>query len=293
MDYVVLDLEWNGAFSRRRKKYVNEIIDIGAVKLNEKLELIDSYSMLITPQIGKKLNKYVEELTHISIDELEQAQHTFTHALSRFNEFAKDSVILTWGTTDILTMMSNCEYYLHDSRPPFLQYYVDLQMYCQSFVPGSSPGKQMGLSAVAELLGIEYEADEMHRALADSELSAQCFKRLFDSDRLSSFIKTADDEFYGRISFKNHYITDIASPYIDKGELYGVCDQCGERLKITGRWLSRNRGLKAKAECQSCKREGYLTVRFKRTYDGVEVRRFFSPTEKNDGEENAADDAVV
>lgn len=62
MDYIVLDLEWNGAFSRRRKKYINEIIDIGAVRLNEKLKQVGSYSMLITPQIGKKLNKYVESL---------------------------------------------------------------------------------------------------------------------------------------------------------------------------------------------------------------------------------------
>lgn len=293
MDYIVLDLEWNGAFSRRRKKYINEIIDIGAVRLNEKLKQVGSYSMLITPQIGKKLNKYVEELTHISIDELEQAQHTFTHALSKFNEFAKDSIILTWGTTDILTMMSNCEYYLHDSRPPFLQYYVDLQMYCQSFIPGSSPGRQLGLSAVAEILGIEYEAEDMHRALADSELSARCFERLFDPESLSGFIQRADEEFYKRVTFKNHYITDLASPYLDKSELYGVCDICGERLKTDRKWLSRNRGLRAKAQCPKCQIKGYLTVRFKRTYDGVQVRRFFSPAEKNDGEENSADGAAV
>ncbi len=293
MDFVILDLEWNGSFSRRRKKYVNEIIDIGAVRLSGKLERVDSYSMLITPQIGKKLNKYVEELTHISIDELEQAQHTFTHALSKFNEFAHDSVILTWGTTDILTMMSNCEYYLHDSRPPFLKYYVDLQTYCQSFLPGSAPGKQMGLSAVAEILGIEYEADAMHRALADSELSARCFEKLFNPERLSDYIQTTDEEFYRRVTFKNHYITDLASPYLDKSELYGVCDACGERLKTDRKWVSRNRGLRVKAQCPKCRRKGYLTVRFKRTYDGVEVRRFFSPMEQDIVDGGAAGTSVL
>lgn len=285
MDYVVLDLEWNGTYSRRRKKNFNEIIDIGAVKLDSDLNVIDRYSMLITPQIGKKLNRYVEELTHISIDELESAQHTFTHALSKFNAFVENSIILTWGTTDILTMMSNCEYFFHQERPEFLNYYIDLQDYCQTALSMSNPGKQLGLSYVAGLLNIEYDENEMHRALADSELSAKCFKALFDEESVARFLQKADDEFYRKITFKNHYITDLNSPLIDKKELYALCDKCGEKMQVKSRWQGKNRGFRADVLCPKCKIPSQATIRFKLKFDGMEIKRFVCPIEdKNKGE---------
>lgn len=282
MDYVVLDLEWNGAYSRRRKKYINEIIDIGAVRLDSEFNITDRYSMLITPQIGKKLNKYVQELTHISIDELESAQHTFTHALSKFNEFAQNSIILTWGTTDILTMMSNCEYFLHDDRPPFLNYYIDLQAYCQSALSMENPGNQLGLSAVAEMLNINFNADKMHRALADSELSAKCFEKLYDADKIVPFLFRTDDEFFRKITFKNHYITDINNPLVKKSEFYALCENCGEKMQIKSRWQSKNRGFRAKAICPNCNVPSLATVRFKMKFDGMEIKRFVCPAEEKE-----------
>lgn len=279
MNYVVLDLEWNGTYSRRRKKYINEIIDIGAAKLDSNLNIVDRYSMLITPQIGKTLNKYVQELTHISIDELESAHHTFTHALSRFNEFAENSVILTWGTTDILTLMSNCEYFLHNERPECLVYYMDLQHYCQRALSLTDPGKQPGLESVAQLLGIEYNENEMHRALADSELSARCFARIFDPELAKSLTRRCDDSFYRRITFKNHYITDISNPLVNKSELYAVCPDCGEKMQIKSRWQSKNRGFRAKAVCPKCGVPSVAAVRFKQLFDKMEIKRFVAPIE--------------
>ncbi len=292
MDYVILDLEWNGVYSRRKKKNINEIIDMGAVRLNaDTLKVVDRYSMLITPQIGKKLNKHVQELTHISIDELESARHTFTHALSRFNSFSDGCVILTWGTTDILTMMSNCEYFLHDNRPPFLKYYIDLQAYCQSAISMSNPGRQLGLVAVAEMLGIKYEEREMHRALADSELAAKCFKALYNAESVAEYLNSADSEFYKRMTFKNHYITDIDSEDIDKNELYDFCGKCGCKMQVKSRWQSKNRGFRARTVCPNCKVPSYTIVRFKRKFDHVEIKRFTAPvgedTEKNSANEHS------
>ena len=36
MEYIILDLEWNAAYSRRRGGFINEIIEFGAVKADEK-----------------------------------------------------------------------------------------------------------------------------------------------------------------------------------------------------------------------------------------------------------------
>ena len=66
MSYVILDLEWNGAFCKSAQKFVNEIIEFGAVKLDEKLNVVDTFSSLITPKIGKRLSGKVKQLTKIN-----------------------------------------------------------------------------------------------------------------------------------------------------------------------------------------------------------------------------------
>lgn len=55
MEYIVLDMEWNQAlnFSEMVKDPVfltGEIIQIGAIKLNQTLEVVDSFNERIAPQ---------------------------------------------------------------------------------------------------------------------------------------------------------------------------------------------------------------------------------------------------
>ena len=53
MNYIIFDLEWNNAYSYAKKGFMNEIIEIGAVKLNERLEIVDTFKQLILPKITK------------------------------------------------------------------------------------------------------------------------------------------------------------------------------------------------------------------------------------------------
>ena len=54
MNYIVFDLEWNQAAdlkTRRENRLLFEIIEIGAIKLNEKKELLGDFHELIKPQV--------------------------------------------------------------------------------------------------------------------------------------------------------------------------------------------------------------------------------------------------
>ena len=152
MDFVILDLEWNGSYSKKEKKYINEIIEFGAVRINSKMELIDKFSMLIKPQIGKKICGRVKELTHISNEEIEAANNTYNHVIKEFSAFSRDAVILTWGITDIQTLITNNEYYNKTKTIAFLKKYMNLQSYCENCLKREDPSKQMGLSAFVEML---------------------------------------------------------------------------------------------------------------------------------------------
>ena len=69
MSYVILDLEWNGSYSKKIHRYVNEIIEFGAVKVDDYFNLVDTFSMLIKPQIGKKLSSHTVSYTHLRAHE--------------------------------------------------------------------------------------------------------------------------------------------------------------------------------------------------------------------------------
>ena len=86
MEYVILDLEWNSGFCRKKQKYINEIIEFGAVKLDDDMNEKEKFSMLIRPVVTKRLNSTVKRLTSIKDDELKNGVN-FNYALSRFKRF--------------------------------------------------------------------------------------------------------------------------------------------------------------------------------------------------------------
>ena len=70
MNFVILDLEWNGTYSRRLKGFMNEIIEFGAVKVDECLHVLDTFDALVRPQVGKKISGKIKTLTNITNEEL-------------------------------------------------------------------------------------------------------------------------------------------------------------------------------------------------------------------------------
>ena len=200
MNYIIMDLEWNNAYMKSAQKFVNEIIEIGAVKLDENLQEVGTFSELIKPIVSKKLRSRIKDLTHITNDDIRGGK-PFSKVMKEFGDWAgEDSVVLTWGDTDIRTLLSNYKYFLHKDIIDCIKKYVDLQVYCQQFIDMENI-QQAGLSYAAECLEIDPEQYPHHRALDDSLLSAECFKKVFDEEKLNEFIKVCDYDFYARLLF--------------------------------------------------------------------------------------------
>ena len=219
MQFIVADLEWNGAYSRKAHGYFNEIIEIGAVKLNEAMELTSRFHALIKPVVSRKLSEVVTGLTSITAEELDEGG-TFQTAVSRLRKWigGEDAVFLTWSTTDLLVLMENCRYFFGSDRIPFLDRYADLQKYCQLRIEADT-SQQMGLSKACERLGISEEDMALHRALDDSVLTGQVLQKVYDPVSFAEQMAVVDDAFYDRITFKNVILSDIDSPLIKRSEL--------------------------------------------------------------------------
>ena len=72
MHYIVLDLEFNQSFPFKTGKKTEpvaecpfEIIQIGAVKLNENFDILEEFNYMIRPQIYPRLHPFVEKITGI------------------------------------------------------------------------------------------------------------------------------------------------------------------------------------------------------------------------------------
>lgn len=121
MKYIVLDLEWNIPEHRNRlvKEPIvlhGEIIQIGAVMLNEQMEEIGSFEAKIRPEFYKRINRKIEELTGITDKDLENAL-LFTDAINNFKNWCgEDSILLTWGPCDVQMLEDNLIMYDMDYR---------------------------------------------------------------------------------------------------------------------------------------------------------------------------------
>lgn len=274
MSYVILDLEWNGSYSKVLHKFVNEIIEFGAVKTDDEFNITDEFSVLISPQIGKKLCSKVKELTKITNEELRDNGVSFLDAVKMFSEFSDDSVLVTWSTSDIHALVENYSYYTNDINLPFLTKYCNLQEYCESCLDLHDASSQLGLSACAEKLGVEFSEEEHHRAFADAKLSLKCLEKLICDYPIDDFIQNADcSSFYDRMMFKNYYITDLQSPDIDKSQMYFYCTECGCLINRTAKWRIHNKAFTADFICKNCEKKYHGRISFKKKYDGVIIKK--------------------
>ena len=271
MDIVILDLEWNGTYSRRLQGYINEIIEFGAVKCGPDLTERSTFSCFVKPQVAKHISSTIQSLTSITDENLHNGM-TFMQAVSRFKRWAGDCVIMTWGTSDILTLIENCRYFSGDEHVPFLSRYCDLQVFAQDRM-GLGRKEQVGLSRAAELLGLDVSGMDHHRALDDSLVTLQVLRRVYDRQAIASYIDLCDREFYRRITFKTTYVCDLHSPLVEKSHLRFPCPRCGEESRRLTKWSLKNKSFRADFRCTRCGHlfAGRLTI--KQKYEGLAVNK--------------------
>ena len=83
MNYIVLDLEWNQSSGKNDYELPFEIVEIGAVKLNRKFEIVDRFDQLIKPQIYHSMHFMTAKIIHLEQEELENGK-PFPEVMQQF-----------------------------------------------------------------------------------------------------------------------------------------------------------------------------------------------------------------
>ena len=176
MKYIIYDLEATCWLGRPPKGY-NEIIEIGAVKINEFGEVEDSYESFVKPKVNPLLSGFCKKLTSITQDQINRARQ-FNHVIQEFQEWTEmyeyDFHICSWGQNDKNLFASDCE--LHKIDNDWLNQYINLKNQYDSIKGRSVKGN---LKKIVMKEGFEFTG-KAHRAISDAENLAKIFLKYFD-----------------------------------------------------------------------------------------------------------------
>ena len=239
MGYVIIDLEFNNM--QNIKKYFpriyerntnlrtlevqNEIIQIGAVKLDDKMNKIGEYKSYIKPYAFTVLNPIITDMTGITNNDLKTAI-SLKQGLKELRGFAGDNnVLCSWAKSDIAEIVINARYQKCDDAEIFwIKDYLDLQNYCTKLF---SYEKAMGLKAALDELKIEVDNSKLHDALNDCDYTAEVLRKSYKEDLIKDYIV---NNVYELPSIK---IKDLRNYDPMDYTIEMKCQKCGGDLDIT------------------------------------------------------------
>lgn len=181
MHYIVFDMEFA---VMRQKRHTAEILEIGAIKLNDEsgtLAMVDLFQTHVRPTYFTTITPLTTEFTGITQKQADQAP-SFKEAVSRFQSWlgASPYFMCSWGPDDKHQLVRQCR--LHRIGLDWIQNYNDIQLMFTR-LQGADHGQRIGLKKALAVSGMDFVGNH-HNALDDAFNTAKLFKLIFPRLRL-------------------------------------------------------------------------------------------------------------
>lgn len=177
-NYVILDLEMCNVPKAKRREGIylrNEVIQIGAVRLNEELEICDSFVSFVKPEYGV-IDEVIENLTGIRESDVCDAP-VFESVMGKFLAWLpEDAVLVSWSGNDELQIRKECgaKDLFFDRLTPLFRTWIDCQ---KTFDDIMDTSLCYGLSDALNVSSIAYDHN-VHDALVDAKNTALLFAKM-------------------------------------------------------------------------------------------------------------------
>lgn len=276
MGFVIIDLEFNnlGEITKYIPNFYeeyeglqditieNEIIEIGAVKLDKYMNKVDELKLYIKPSIFKILNPKITLITGITEDLLENGME-FSEAMDIFKSFiGEQDIICTWAKNDIVEIIINANYHSY-KEINWLGEYLDIQEYCTRVLAHK---KSMSLKKALLELKIKVEDDSrLHDALNDAEYTSKVFKRIYNPRVIKNHIVN-DVYNMPAVAIKN--LDDLE---LDYNKINMNCPRCKNKMHIDQPLKLISWRFMGMDSCEKCKSKILHEVIIKRTLSGEEI----------------------
>jgi DNA polymerase III epsilon subunit-like protein len=294
MNYIVFDLEWNQSNTGREKeveKLPFEIIEIGAVKIDDTCVTTGEFHELIRPQVYREMHHITGKLIQLNMKELERGQ-VFPKTMEAFLDWcgSEEYLFCTWGSLDLMELQRNMKYYEMTPLSDGPIAYLDVQkLFSIAYEDGK---KRRSLEFAIDFLEIEKDIP-FHRAFTDAYYTGKILTEIMEHHR--SVLKNVSfDVFHPPVDRKSEvkiqfdtYMKYISRSFASKSEAFRdsevvstKCYLCHRNLKKKIPWFAVS--LKNYYAVAYCEEHGYLKgkIRVNKTDDGrvyiVKTTKFIS-----------------
>ena len=265
---VLFDLEWNIGYQPYTFNYHGvqqtlrgEIVEIGAVKIDEDANVLDTFSIHLRPRIFRKLQHHIAKVTGLTQADLDKGE-PIVQGLRRFMQWCgPDAEFAEWGLDDVPVLKQNLFLCNLDESKPTVWY--DLQQVFLREHPRKE-GEGMTLESVVTRMGIPMERP-FHDALSDTLYTADVCRLLDlraglaaypteDEALRQSLCQTPGD--YRDFTVFHGYVEQYAwraDPKISQMP----CPECGTTLQPDELWLKKgSNSWYTLCQCPSCTGSG-------------------------------------
>lgn len=174
--YLVIDLEMcmvKGSAKKKMKGEKQEIIQIGAVMMDQKHRIIDEFSSFVKPEYGK-VDEFIENLTGITQDVVDQAP-ILRSVLMKFADWIgeRQATVLSWSDSDYHQLQNEMRVkkIKHHKIQDLLDGWVDFQ---RSFDQMLGLKNQYALEDAMNISRLQ-AMGRMHDGLCDAYNTARLF----------------------------------------------------------------------------------------------------------------------
>lgn len=197
MNYIIIDFEMNPVadeYKAERPICNAEIIEIGAVIMDESFMVLGEFKTLVKPQYNDSIYKRYETLTGISTQMVYGAP-TFATAYEEFvnwcESFGKEYEVYAWSENDYNQLVAEMKLkkYSCKDKMGLLANWYDFQ---KEYTKKLGLGRVMSLEKALYYAGIEYEG-HMHDALCDAKNTAELFAIVRNEERCNVLLKAVMD----------------------------------------------------------------------------------------------------
>lgn len=195
MKHIFVDFEMqplNKSCKTEKKICKAEIIEIGAVILDDSYDEISSFKRYVKPAYSNHISRNIEELTGINDGMVFCSGKSIAEELEEFAVwcigFDDEFIIHAWSENDLNQIL--CEYQMKnlimsDNLKKVVGAWHDLQLDYDKAIRAE---KSTSLSKALESLGI-YFAGKMHDALDDARNTATIYKELSNPEEFRKSIE--------------------------------------------------------------------------------------------------------
>lgn len=275
MAFVIIDLEFNNL--RNITKYYpnfyednanmkdirldNEIIEIGAIKLDAYMKPLSEFKTFIKPSVFPVLNPKVAEITHITEEDLSRGL-SFLEGINSLKEFVGEGdIICSWAKDDIAEIIKNSKYHGYEDLN-WLSSYLDIQEYSTKILAHK---KSLSLKNALDELKIKVDSNKLHDALNDAIYTSLVFKRLYNSRIVKNYIVK---DIYDMPAME---VKELDSYEVDIEAIEAMCPKCKKRINIEYYPKLLNWRFVMLGVCPKCNGNVMNEIVIKSTLSGKEV----------------------